>query len=136
GIDRVAPEIELELSAAHDAGHDRTLVNTDPDLPAWLEILRRQHHVVARLHAGQHRIVYGSQQARGGDERVADGLELLQPAEVGDLLEALDQPAQRFDHDLGRVVLAPWREADDVAEQDGDVGEAARPDAVGRLQLA
>ena len=59
-----------------------------------------------------------------------------QTALLGDLLEAVDQPAQRLDHQLRRIVLAIGREADDVAEQDGDVGEAARPHLVGRLQLA
>jgi len=74
-----------------------------------------------------------TQQAGRGNERVAHSLEFLQSTVLGDILEAIDQAAQHLDDHFRRIALAIRGEADDVAEQDGDVGEASRPDIVGGL---
>src|SRR5438309_1993800 len=40
GVDRVAPDVELELRLAHDAGRDRPVVDADPHRPIGAHRLR------------------------------------------------------------------------------------------------
>src|ERR1700730_1505879 len=38
GVDRVAPDVELELRLAHDSGRDRPVIDTDPHCPVRPEL--------------------------------------------------------------------------------------------------
>ncbi len=65
---------------------------------------------------------------------VADGLDLLQPVPLGELVEVREHLVQIAHHQARRHLLRQPREVDDVGEHHGHVGEAVGDDAVLLLQ--
>ena len=56
--------------------------------------------------------------ARGDHVAIADGLDLLEPIPLGEVVEVTEQVIEVADHLGGRETLRPGREVDDVGEQD------------------
>src|SRR5215204_6527716 len=117
----VPPEIEHKAALAHDARDNRPLMHADANVPARPVLIGGLHHCQPTFGRAQSWVLDVAKQTGSGHKGVADGLYLFQAVSFDDLLKTGDQRLKLGDHLLRRIALAIFGEADDIAEQHGDI---------------
>ena len=134
-VDGVAPDVEAELLAPDHAADDGAEVDADAHRPAAGQGGGGLDDGEAAAGGGERRLGVGLEQVGGGEDGVADGVDLLQAVRRGEVLAGAGE-AVELGHDLlGRVPVAVAGEAHHVGQQHGHALEAAGGDAAGGLQL-
>src|SRR5262249_39482417 len=118
-VDGVAPKVEAELGSPDDAGDDRANVNADSDLPSGWTQLGGLSQAAGTAEACHHRIVARLEQVCRCEDPVTDGLDLVEAMLHDHTLPSVEQVVQVRDDLLRTVLLAVWREVDNISEQYG-----------------
>jgi len=110
-------------------------MNADANRPATREAAGGTHDGEAAPGCGQHRFGVRAQQVGRGKHGVADGVDLLQPMRLDQVLAGTGKAMELGHHFLGRMAVAVAGKADNVGKQDGHVLEPSGCNSASGLQL-
>lgn len=77
GIDCISPDVKHEGSASYDAGHHRSDVDSNANVPWALDVLQSGDHIQSASHAAQGRVFNWGKESGRSHKCIPDGFDFF-----------------------------------------------------------